>query len=638
MVYEIIAGMTLTTLMLAVAALPYNPYGIHVHMQDRDFPFCKKIFDTVADMGLGHIRTDCYWNRLQPKKDGPFDFKQIESIIDTGLRHGVQSEFILYAAPKWAQPEWKHPEAYRAYIRATIEKIGDRISHVEIHNEMNASCFWHGKPDPTNYVAHLKIAYETIKQVNPKIVVALGGVAGCDAASVFLEGVYAAGGKPYFDEMNVHPYVHPNPPEINFDRQIERLKALMARNGDADKPIIVSETGYPTHLGSDLPMDMIAKGLRFSDPTKKSWHVVFIESVDELCVFTQDFARHFETFMPEAKAECCRPSEAIAKIRAGGVDALVNPFSEGYFPEMMDATVDYVKNGGTLVDFGGMPMYFAMRCTGKGADPILDYSAKPDDDRKRLRIGITARWIDNNIPWNTVSTPTEAGKAAGITLPGGSFRSEYFLTPAFLKEGDEFIPLVSGPAKDGTPIASAALVKFNSDFKGKLLLSSMNNEAGTPYQPVDETKQALYLAREIALAMAEGVHRLFWFDLRAREKRRGDREHNFGVMHKDLTPKPAYHAYKTFVARRPAGSTQLAVEWQRDGIYFPQWTLPNGTPAGMIWNPAGDKPVARRFGSDKMKFYDIFNKPLTPTRTADGSWLLPLGPSPIYFEGGRIRP
>lgn len=619
-----------------VLAAPENPYGIHVHMYDRDHKDRDRLFKAVAEMGLGTVRTDGYWHSLQPEKDGPFDFSILNRIVDSGLRANVRTEFILYAAPGWARHEWQHPEAYRRYVYETVKALGDRIRTVEIHNEMNVSHFWHANPDPAAYVRHLRIAYNAAKAANPAITVALGGVAGCDAAAEFLQGVYDAGGRDCFDEMNVHPYVCPERPEGNLDGQLERLKELMARNGDSGKPIVITETGYPTHRASDLPMKMIAAGLRHSNPAKKSWNVVFLVNGDRLMKISQGLARHFEKFMPEAKSECLIALDVDARLRAGGVDVVVNPFSEGYYSNVADTLVDFVKNGGTLVDFGGMPMWYALRCTGKGSDPVLDSSADVTQDRENLRIGVTADWMDKNIPKYVDCEPTEAGRAAGIELPGGSYKCRYFLTDRLLKPGDAFIPLVGGKAKDGSPVTSVAIYRFNSDFKGTLFLSTLDK--AVPFQPVDEKLQALYLARTMGIGMAEGIRRIFWYDLRAREFDAGYSEHNFGIMHRDFSPKPALRTYAAFVKRRPAGSVQSAAKWRSDdgNRYFPQWKLPDGKAAGMIWSVLDDASETVTFDSGRVRFFDVYGVEFKPEQVAERSWRLTIGGSPVYFEGGAL--
>ena len=63
-----------------------------------------------------------------------------------------------------------------------------------------------------------------------------------------LHRVYKAGGAPFFDAMNVHPYGHPRQPEGSLDVRLEKTRCLMAKYGDADKPLV-----FPSDTAADVP-------------------------------------------------------------------------------------------------------------------------------------------------------------------------------------------------------------------------------------------------------------------------------------------------------------------------------------------------------------------------------------------------
>ena len=69
----------------------------------------------------------------------------------------------------------------------------------------------------------------------------------------FIERMYEAGAADYFDAMAVHTYGFTFPAEaepgrdaLNF-RRIELIRAIMVANGDEDKAIFVTETGWNDH-------------------------------------------------------------------------------------------------------------------------------------------------------------------------------------------------------------------------------------------------------------------------------------------------------------------------------------------------------------------------------------------------------
>jgi hypothetical protein len=66
----------------------------------------------------------------------------------------------------------------------------------------------------------------------------------------YLQRMYEAGAAPYFDALAVHTYGFTDPPEaapapdkLNF-RRFELLQAVMAKHGDANKPIYITESGW----------------------------------------------------------------------------------------------------------------------------------------------------------------------------------------------------------------------------------------------------------------------------------------------------------------------------------------------------------------------------------------------------------
>jgi hypothetical protein len=130
------------------------------------------------------------------------------------------------------------------------------VSAYEIWNEEDEPRWWTGAPDPGGYAQLLRAAYPAIKAADPNAKVILGGLTGNDYA--FVEGVYAAGGKGFFDAVGVHtdtacnvlsPYDFLRGPD---NRMIpdsflayREVRAVMLVNGD-DKPIWMTETSWRT--------------------------------------------------------------------------------------------------------------------------------------------------------------------------------------------------------------------------------------------------------------------------------------------------------------------------------------------------------------------------------------------------------
>ena len=103
----------------------------------------------------------------------------------------------------------------------------------------------------------LRGAYKDIKAVAPDLPVIMAGLAFTAANDDtamndldFLQGIYDEGGGDYFDILAAHAYGFGRPPDEapardrpNF-RRLELYREIMAANGDADKPIWITEMGW----------------------------------------------------------------------------------------------------------------------------------------------------------------------------------------------------------------------------------------------------------------------------------------------------------------------------------------------------------------------------------------------------------
>ena len=102
----------------------------------------------------------------------------------------------------------------------------------------------------------LKNMYDMVKSVDPNFIVC-APVAGTEASSLeWVDEWYSYGAKDYFDCYDVHPYTkiggHENlegcpagsPEQLLLD--IPKLRDIMKKYGDENKPIIASEWGYST--------------------------------------------------------------------------------------------------------------------------------------------------------------------------------------------------------------------------------------------------------------------------------------------------------------------------------------------------------------------------------------------------------
>jgi hypothetical protein len=213
--------------------------------------------------GCGAVRIPIRWRVLEPMK-GAWDFSAVDRAVEV-IPGDVEILGTLMSVPEWANgmdPKksegWfdayppRDPADWDRAVSAIVSHYRHRIKHWEIWNEENGVDFFRPRPDARAYTELLKIAYLAAKKADPSCVVVLGGLQmnGILAnpwsevkVTNFLEDLYKAGARPYFDACNTHPYVLPAEGAARMIEVTRSTLALMARYGDADKPLWITEVG-----------------------------------------------------------------------------------------------------------------------------------------------------------------------------------------------------------------------------------------------------------------------------------------------------------------------------------------------------------------------------------------------------------
>jgi hypothetical protein len=224
-------------------------------------PNAAQIADMTA-LGTHWVRLFANWPDLEPSRGG-FSASQLAYYegVFAALPAGTKVIVDMVDTPSWesgssdphAPP---NPTAFAAFVGTLAARWAGHVTAWEIWNEEDASRWWSGAPNPTAYVRLLQATYPVVKAAEPGATVVLGGLTGNDYE--FLEGVYQAGGKGFFDAVGVHtdtacdvlsPYEFlrgPNNRMIDDSFLAYReVHATMLANGDS-KPIWMTETSWRT--------------------------------------------------------------------------------------------------------------------------------------------------------------------------------------------------------------------------------------------------------------------------------------------------------------------------------------------------------------------------------------------------------
>ena len=239
----------------------------------------------VRDAGFTWIKQMFQWNYIEGKGKGQYEWHEPDRIVEAARKHDLKILARVDITPAWARP----PDAdktlhgppvnfqdYGDFLRDLAARYRGQIQAYQIWNEPNLMREWGGAPpDPVQYTALLKVAYEAIKASDPNAIVISAGLSPTTASGAyampdveFLQKMYDAGAGQYFDMLGVHgagfrsePEADPavvasDPVATNGDpsspelrrvyafRHVEDLREIMIRNGDEHKQVAVLEFGW----------------------------------------------------------------------------------------------------------------------------------------------------------------------------------------------------------------------------------------------------------------------------------------------------------------------------------------------------------------------------------------------------------
>jgi hypothetical protein len=214
-------------------------------------------------LGAHWVRVFAPWPDLEPSPGvhSPFWVGQYDRLFHS-LPPGTHAIVSFVDTPSWesgsaaANAPPGNPADYANILHFLAGRWAGHVAAYEIWNEEDASRWWAGGPDPIAYTRLLRAAYPAVKSADPAAKVVLGGLTGNDYN--FLQGVYRAGGKGYFDAIGVHtdtacnvnsPYAFLRDTNERLDPDsflgYREVHATELANGD-DKPIWMTEVSWRT--------------------------------------------------------------------------------------------------------------------------------------------------------------------------------------------------------------------------------------------------------------------------------------------------------------------------------------------------------------------------------------------------------
>ncbi len=245
----------------------------------------QRSLEMVREMGADTIVEFFPWAYLEPEP-GAYNWTQADRIIAHAANQGLSVIARLGLVPAWARPEpdpnslgtldagrggdttlnyleeARFPDFAR-FAAAFAGRYAGVVNDIIVWNEPNLTFEWgYRLVSPTEYTELLRQSYRAIKEANPDAIVLAAPMAPTLEPEgspwglndlIFIEEMYRAGAAGFFDALAVHTYgftfppeAEPDPEVLNF-RRIELIHDIMVAYGDADTPIIVTESGWNDH-------------------------------------------------------------------------------------------------------------------------------------------------------------------------------------------------------------------------------------------------------------------------------------------------------------------------------------------------------------------------------------------------------
>lgn len=260
---------------LQLARLNFGVVG-HLYYTDR-----YTAVTTAQEAGFEWFRQQIHWRDIEDSS-GQFFWGELDNIVADANAQGMLVLISVVRSPTWYTADGsdgmpQDPATLARFVGALAARYQGRVQAIEIWNEQNLAHENGGRvalEDAGHYVELLAAAYQSIKAVDPRIIV----VAGAPSSTAmnnpaiampdqdYLRAMYSYKDgmiRDYFDVQAIHPGGSANPPDTLWPdnpspadgwtndptfyfRHVENSRRLMEEAGLSEHQVWITEFGWAT--------------------------------------------------------------------------------------------------------------------------------------------------------------------------------------------------------------------------------------------------------------------------------------------------------------------------------------------------------------------------------------------------------
>jgi hypothetical protein len=213
--------------------------------------------------GITSLRDELGWSSVERRKNEYQIGDEQSQTFRLAAEMGIHPMLILdYANPLYDDGDRPRSDealdGYARYGEYLVRHFGAAVRMYEIWNEYDIGI---GMPQkyrkggsPEDYVRMLQVVYPRLKAVDPRVLVIGGAPTPGGVRNGWLEQVVKRGGLQHCDVLSIHSYNYSGrassrTPEAWLTWMSETQQMLRRYNQQQDVPLLVTEMGWPTHVG-----------------------------------------------------------------------------------------------------------------------------------------------------------------------------------------------------------------------------------------------------------------------------------------------------------------------------------------------------------------------------------------------------